>query len=145
MREPESKEIEGCTYIVTPLPTSKGIALTMRLGKILGPTLDGAAKLTDQSAGVAKEQGLALKAIAEFLSRATEADLKAVHQPLAECTRLDLGGSEKPRLSDVFDVHFAGRLDLYARWLAFALEVNLGPLGAMLGSVTQLRAGLGAA
>jgi len=142
MREPESRDIEGVTYVVTPLPSSKGIALTLRLGRILGPTLAEVTKLAGQSDEDVKGRGLAIigRAAEGLLERATDTELRLVWEPLAENTRVDLGG-KRPTLLSVFEVHFAGRLDLFARWLAFALEVNLGPLGAMLASAKPLPAG----
>ena len=142
MREPESRDIEGVTYVVTPIPSSKGIALTLRLGRILGPTLAEVTKLAGQSDEDVKGRGLAIigRAAEGLLERATETELRLVWEPLAENTRVDLGG-KRPTLLSVFEVHFAGRLDLFARWLAFALEVNLGPLGAMLGNVKPLPVG----
>lgn len=136
MREPESLEIDGVTYVVKPLPASKGIDLTLRLGRILGPTLAEITKLAGQPAGEVKGKGLDIigRAAAELFERATTDQLKAVWLPLAEETRVELEGGKKPKLSEVFDLHFMGRLDLFARWLTFALEVNLRPLAAMLGS-----------
>ena len=136
MREPESTEIDGVTYVVRPLPASKGIDLTLRLGRILGPTLAEVTKLSGQPAGEVKGKGLDIigRAAAELFERATADQLKAVWLPLAEVTHLELEGGKKPKLSDVFEVHFCGRLDLFVRWLTFALEVNLRPLAAMLGS-----------
>jgi len=142
MREPESRDIEGVTYVVTPLPSSKGIALTLRLGRILGPTLAEVTSLAGASEADVKGRGLAIigRAAEGLLARATETELRAVWEPLAENTRVDIGG-KRPTLLSVFEVHFAGRLDLFARWLAFALEVNLGPLGAMLASAKPLPVG----
>lgn len=146
MREPELKEIDGVTYVVTPLGASKGIALTLRLGRVLGPTLAELTKLAGQKADTVRGRGLDIlgKAAAELLERATEAELRAIYQPLAEETRVRREDGKAPKLSEVFDVHFAGRLDSFARWLAFALEVNVGPLAAMLGSARQLPGGDGA-
>lgn len=136
MRDAEEKVIDGVTYIVTPLGARDGINLTLRLGRILGPTLTELAQLAGQPAEAAKGKGLEVlgRAASGLLERATEAELRAVYEPLAKCTRLD-NGDKKPLLADIFDVHFAGRLDAFAQWLAFALEVNLGPLAGMLGSV----------
>ena len=136
MREPESRDIEGTSYEVTPLQSSKGIALTLRLGRILGPTLAEVTKLAGQSDEDVKGRGLAIigRAAEGLLERATETELRLVWEPLAESTRVNLGNGKRPTLLSIFEVHFAGRLDLFARWLAFALEVNLGPLGAMLAS-----------
>lgn len=136
MREPESTEIDGVTYVVRPLPASKGIDLTLRLGRILGPTLAEVTKLAGASKEDVKGKGLDIigRAAAELFERATADQLKAVWLPLAEETRVELEGGKRPKLSEVFDLHFMGRLDLFARWLTFALEVNLRPLAAMLGS-----------
>jgi len=136
MRDAESTEIDGVTYSVKPLPTSKGIDLTLRLGRLLGPTLAEVTKLAGQPAGEVKGKGLDIigRAASELFERATPEQLKAVWLPLAEETRVELEGGKRPKLSDVFDLHFGGRLDLFARWLVFALEVNLRPLAAMLGS-----------
>lgn len=136
MREPESTEIDGVTYVVRPLPASRGIDLTLRLGRILGPTLAEVTKLAGASKEDVKGRGLDIigRAASELFERATADQLKAVWLPLAEETRIDTGGDKKPKLSDVFEVQFQGRLDLFVRWLTFALEVNLRPLAAMLGS-----------
>lgn len=124
MRDAEVRDIAGRTFEVTPLPAGKGFALMLRIGKLLGPLagLVGDTRATMEAAG---------PIVAEVLERATEEDIAGLYRPLAECTVVHIQGpggeTRKPKLSEVFDVTFAGDYPALFQWLVFALEVNFGP------------------
>lgn len=120
MREPETKDIGGCTYAVAPLPTAEGLRLMARLVKVLGPAASAAAKPGD----VFGQIGAAL---GELGSRLDGDDLVAITQALAKHTMVTEDGKARD-LSKILDVHFQGRFDDLFAWVQFALEVNFGPL-----------------
>lgn len=128
--ETRERHIDGLRYTVTHMPTRKGLALLVRLTKILGPGLGAflggagrAARLPGESG---TEVALALgtsDAVHDLCERLDAGELQFAIDELARCTTVQVERDE-PVLADIFDDHFAGRYDVLLRWLRFALEVN---------------------
>jgi hypothetical protein len=126
--EYREKRIGECTYRVTQFGAKQGRGLLTRIVKLLGPSLG--ALLSSLAQGKHQEVEAALAAgigqgFYELAERLTEAEVGSVLDDFAKQTVLVLGDRE-PRLSDMFDQHFAGRYDEMLGWAAFCLEVNFG-------------------
>lgn len=133
MREPETRDINGCTYTVTPMPTFEGLRLMQRLVKIIGPAAASAAKPGDVFAAIGAGLG-------ELAARLEGDDLEQVVKALAKHSQVtDEGGKTRP-LAAAADMHFQGRYEDLFAWMAFALEVNFGPLLGWLRSDAFARA-----
>lgn len=119
MREPDVVDIEGVTYEIRPVPTTKGLALMALLTDVLGESL---------AAVVATGQDAAAKVIPQVLAKIDEAKLARVCQLFAAGTTVVQSPAFKPPLESVFDEHFAGRYKALFLWLRASFEVNFGPL-----------------
>ena len=118
MREAEVRDIDGFTYEVRPLATTKGLKLMTMLAQVLGT---GVGVVMEGPTGVAR-------AVPSLLDKITDTMLTEVCVMLGERTTVHLG-AKKPQLTgEVFEAHFAGRYHALVQWLRFALEVNFGPL-----------------
>lgn len=115
----QERTIDGVLYRVTPLPFGIGQQALMKLIKALAPLF---------SAASAKDNTAFIAAIPSALS----ADDLAWF-----CRVLGDGGGAKDYLCQVKDgeawatlvdkrqdTHFAGRYDIFGKWLLFCLEVN---------------------
>jgi hypothetical protein len=91
--------------------------MLVRLGKAVGPALGALGDIHKDDVG---------PALAKLTESLSEDDLVAICDPLAQNTFVRTGPSQTPILAKIFDDHFAGKYDLMAKWLVFALEVNFG-------------------
>lgn len=116
------------TYRVTKFGAKQGRALLVRIVKLTGPSLGAAlsalAKGNRGDVEAAIAQGLS-GGLYELAERLTEAEVGSVLDDFAKYTVVVIGEKE-PRLSDVFDHHFAGCYDEMLAWAAFVLECNYG-------------------
>jgi len=138
VREPETRDIGGCTYTVTPMPTFEGLRLMQRLVKIVGPAAGAVAKPGDGISAIAA-------AIGELAGRIEGDDLVEVVKALAKHSQVTDESGKTKALVNVADLHFQGRYDDLFAWVAFALEVNFGPLLGWLRSGAAGRATAAAA
>ncbi len=124
--ETREKLIGQHRYKVTQLGAKQGRGLLVRLTKLAGPGIGafvgglGARKSADTDSAIA--MGIS-QALYDLATRITEDEVGAILDDLAKNTVIVLGDRE-PRLSDIFDGHFAGRYDEMIKWAAFCLEVN---------------------
>jgi len=124
--EAREERIGEYTYRVTQFGAKQGRGLLVRLLKLAGPSLGAA--LSSLAQGQHKEVEAALAAglsqgLYELAERLTESEVGSMLDDFAKQTVIVLGDRE-PRLSDVFDAHFAGRYDEMLLWAKFCLEVN---------------------
>lgn len=127
MREENTKQIGGSTYVVRQLPATQAQRLFVRLTKLLGP---GVAELTKGKTGMRP-------AALSVLSQLNESDVEDITKQMAKMSEVD----NKP-LHLIFETHFTGKhADLW-QWLLFALEVQFKDFFDVL---RGLFAGLGAA
>jgi hypothetical protein len=125
-REVVEKVIGEHTYKVTLLGAKAGRAMSIRIVKLMGPTLSSFVEGVAGGKG-GGEQSLALgasEAVREVALRLTEADCASIMDELAKFTTVALDPAHEPRLFDIFDDHFAGHYDCMLAWVAFALEAN---------------------
>ena len=129
-----SETIDGVTFYALPLGYLAQRALLVRLFKCLGPALTevlaGAPSLESLKA---RMLGPGLFGLVEQLARdVSDADLEWATDQLCGSggahMRYSLNGDQRPKLDaaargELFDC----RLDLYFRWIAFALGANFGP------------------
>lgn len=124
-REVVEKVIGGLAYKVTLLGSKAGRAMSVRILKLLGPTLAGFVEGT-----IGKRDGAgaialgASEAMREIALRLNEPELASIMDELAKFTTVAIDDKREPRLSDIFDDHFAGHYDWMMSWAAFAFEVN---------------------
>lgn len=121
------KTIGSHTYAVSQLGALSGRKMLLRLIKLVGS--GAAAGISSLGSGVAKsiEEIIARgsgDALLELLQRLDEAEVASILDELARSTRVKLSADTEPLLSEIFDMHFAGRYDDMLAWARFALEVN---------------------
>jgi hypothetical protein len=109
-RKSEKLVIGSYEYEVTQLGGKEGRRLGARLGKVFVRLASGGA---DVNAGLLH----AFAGIDEDL-------VDLVCDKLSECTTVKMQNGKQPRLSDIFDEHFAGNYGEMLLWLRFAIRVN---------------------
>lgn len=126
--EVRERRIGSHTYRVTQFGAKQGRALFVRILKLAGPSLSAALSSIAQGKPGAFEAVIAVglsQGFYEFAARITEDEVGSVLDDCAKHTVVVIGEKE-PRLSDIFDQHFAGRYDEMLSWAAFVLECNYG-------------------
>jgi hypothetical protein len=108
MLETRSKSIDGFEYRVTQLGAKQGRVVFTRLAKVLGQAM------ADKD-----------NPIAALASSLDPGDVDYLCDTFAPVTTVNIQGKE-PRLSDIFDMHFAGKYGPLLKWLGFCMEVNFG-------------------
>jgi hypothetical protein len=124
--EARDRRIGEHTYRVTQFGAKQGRGLLVRLLKLAGPSLGATLSSLAQGKHTEVEAALAAglsQGIFELAERLNEAEVGAVLDDFAKQTVVVMGDRE-PRLSDMFDAHFAGRYDEMLLWARFCLEVN---------------------
>jgi hypothetical protein len=128
--ETRERTIGEHTYRVTQLGTKRGSAMLVKLVKLLGPGcgsfIGGLGRAPSGNSGE-WESALALglgDALHDLATRLDEAQFAAVCDEFAKQTAVVLSAELEPRLSDIFDDHFAGKYDVMLRWLRFCMEIN---------------------
>lgn len=132
MRDAQRREINGQTYVVQPLPAGIALRIGTRLTKLIAPIVMGLVG-ADTNGAPTLESVMSfvgrLSAI-DILGHLKETDLEEISRDLAKHTKVE--GVKDARavvfgLDQIFDVHFAGALDDWMLWFAFAIEVSFGP------------------
>jgi len=141
-REVKERVICGNLYRVTLLGAKAGRSMSVRLLKLLGPTLasfvEGTVTVTAADGGSALAIGAA-DAVRELAKHMNAEELAAISDELAKFTVVVIDAEHEPQLFAVFDDHFSGRYDAMFGWLSFSLEANFASffggsvnVGAML-------------
>lgn len=142
MAETQRRTIGDFEYEIPPLPTSRFLTALTRLGKALGPGLEGLldgpaappANAPEDPATPAAATGVG-KALASVFSNLRENELETFLKDLAFGSLAHARDGKVISLTIVFLTHFDGRpVDLF-QWTRFAIEVNFGPLFGALGSI----------
>ena len=133
---------------ITQMPSMESLRMLTRLTKLVGPALAAMghkaeldsildAKLTDTELG---------EAFAVLCDQLAEDEVEAIFMAFAAPTKVQTAKNKWPSLDEMFDVVFAGRMDLMLRWFGASLKVNYDSfLGAAQGSdvLASLRAKAG--
>jgi len=115
------------TYYVTQLGTKSGLRKLVQMAKMLGPGMGafvggvGRGNQGDLESALAQGFG---EAVHEMAVRLDEVQISALVDEFAKNTTVRVSDELQPRLSDIFDDHFAGRYDAMVRWLRFCWEIN---------------------
>jgi hypothetical protein len=125
MREAQTKDINGRRYAVLPLAAGPGLKLFTKVGRLVGPALEKVTTLGQARTAIFAAFGMVLE-------RLDENDLDQIARVLAKESKVQ-GEKGMIPLDGVFDEHFRGDMGSLFLWLAFALEVNFGPLWDALG------------
>jgi len=112
--ETKEKLIGKNTYKVTQLGAVTGRKVFAKLMGLVGPAM-----------AVAAGEGGVEKALASLFSGLDDANMDYFCDQFAPNTMVSTGG-KLFKLSDIFDLHFAGNYGELASWLLFSLEVNFG-------------------
>ncbi len=114
------------TYKHVLLGAKAGRLMSVRIVKLLGPTLCGFIEGTvgGKRGGEASIALGASEAVREMVLRLHKDDIEGIQDELAKLTTVALDSEHEPRLSDIFDDHFAGHYDWMLEWTAFVLEAN---------------------
>ncbi len=123
MLDVKSKTIAGHEYKVRQLVATKGRLVMLTLARIIGPAAALAASAKDK-------QSVMGDIITAVLQNVTADDFTSLCNTFAESTDLVIHEDGKrprePKLSTVFDLHFAGEYQAMIEWLVFCVEVNFG-------------------
>jgi hypothetical protein len=133
MREPVKREIDGITFYLTPLGFGKGRRVFLRLAKVLTPILGG----TNVADGASGDQIMA--AIGNCIVQLNAEDLEWLDDQFAgdsAAYSLPETPGKRPFMTTAAQREdlFSGRFMTYAKWFAFACEVNFADFIAALGS-----------
>lgn len=122
----ENKVIGDSTYRARQLPAGEGRRAFARLVRFLGPALAG---LTSGE----KDKGANLGAtLAGLASALTPEDVDYFCDTFGAVNDVK-NGDDWPRVSAVFDIHFAGKYGEMMKWIAWNIELNFGSFFADLG------------
>ena len=127
--------IDDVEYSMTMLPPKVARKLLLKIWGIVAPILDGVIEKNPDIEKLAeKKVGLNLLngAFAASADRLSEADLDWAMNELADITNVHMGGDETPKLSRVFDAHFAGKIGIMFRWFAWGLQVQFADFSDMV-------------
>lgn len=120
-------------YIVTHLQTSDGVELASRCANLLAPMVAGLR---------AGKGGSFMNAISFALqSQALGSNVKDIAYTLAGVTQVQLPDGKSHTLSDVYEVHFAGKYDAWYAWLRFALEYTMSSFLGILPALVEAAVG----
>lgn len=157
--ETRDRTISGTAYRLTQLGALEGRTMLVRLVKLLGPGVGsfvGGAGRGALNPASGADSVLAMgagEAIHELCARLDATELGQIMDVFAANTTVVISREQEPRLSDVFDAHFAGRYDAMLQWLRWCLEVNFasffggaagngakgGPLANLLRALSALQ------
>jgi hypothetical protein len=128
MREPKHKQIGSSVFSVMPLGAAKARSLSVKVARMVGPGMQGDWTLD--------AEGM-VKIVGAIMMNANEDEVNALVAILAESTMIEVvaGSGAKVPFLTVMDTHLAGAIDEQMQWIAFAMEVHLGPLVAWLKGV----------
>lgn len=125
--DPREVEIGGRTYLIAPMPATKGLSVLTRLVKLLGPAIGGGLS------GGGLSAMLDTKVDDGFVGRLVEALTGRLDEPVVEKLAKDMVASvrvsEDGRVSDLsssFDRVFAGRMTDLFKLLVEVAGVNYG-------------------
>lgn len=132
----ESRTLGANEYEVVQLGAVKGRETLRRLGKLSIPALTAVIGVWKPGTGIDGNEAALLRALMHILNTLDESDLKYFCDTFGPNSTVTVEGGKKPRVSDVFDLHFAGNYMEMALWLAFCIEVNF--VGSFLGGTSLL-------
>jgi len=123
-----TETIDGVEYRMRPLPPRVALHFLRRVLQIVAPgvgtTIDnvegGLSEILDMSAKEIGLGGLISGAMAEL----SDKDLDWANDLLAKQCEVVKGPNEAPRLSDIFDVHFQGRIKHWFSWVTWAAKTQ---------------------
>lgn len=110
----QEKEIDGFTYVVTPLPFGVGRQALMRLIRVVSPVFSAAL-------GGGKVEAAIFNALPLALS---DDDVVYFAKVFGDASRYKDGEKLVPLVSQNQELHFAARYKAFLQWLIFCVEVN---------------------
>jgi hypothetical protein len=122
----QEKVIDGMHFAITQLPGMKGLRMSQRLGRILGPALaKGLSGMGSVSLDRLTESAVNMETIGEAVAilfdRLSENELEAITRELFASATVD----GKPLMA-AFDLVMQGKTLTVYKALLFAFEVNFG-------------------
>jgi len=123
MREPVEKQIGEHRYRIPLLPTSKGKPVLVRLVKLLGGPIGKLVEGGSVSAIMAGKANVG-GALAELAANLSEADLDYLCEVFGGVCQVEAAPGKWVLVSQVAEIHFAGRYAHMMKWLGACLEVN---------------------
>lgn len=128
MQHTEEKDIDGFRVEVSHLPAREASRAFARVCRLLGPSLPDLGRAVDEKGGKLNLDLESLgSAFAKLAQGLTDAEHDALLSSVLKTATLD--GAEFLRVADA---KLMGRLDVLYKSLAFAVEVQFGPLFAAL-------------
>lgn len=117
----ETRAIDGVTYRCWPLPFGAAKPLLTRAFKVAAPAF--AAMMQGAQEGTDGGQE-AVKAIGALATELTEADIERFSEAFGNASEYVDGEKNVPLVVTNQNMHFAGRPDVFLRWMIFSMEVN---------------------
>ena len=143
MIETKKKTIDGAEYSVTQFPARRGLALKLRLVKLIGPALAEAAGALNPGSGsgllqdIQIDPGIIQKAVATLVEGMDESTGELIFD-LLSMTRKD----SRELTEAVFDQEFAGNYLTLYKVLGFVIQANgffgQGGIGTLQAAVTPM-------
>lgn len=128
----EEVQIGDWKFRITQLPSMKALRMLTRLTRLAGPALAQLAETAATKAQGTKDKGLDTKledvglggAFAVLCDQLTEDEVEEIFGVFAEQTTVQTATNKWPKLLPMFDVVFAGRMDVALRWFGASLKIN---------------------
>lgn len=113
----QSRQLDGVTYEVTPLPFGVGKRELIRFIKLASPVISAAFEKQDSRAMAASIFGV----VPDVL---TDEDVDHFRNTFGPYSQFQQGAEWLKLTTAQQDLHFAGRYMSFMKWLAFCFEVN---------------------
>lgn len=107
----QTRIIDGVTYEVWPLPHGVAQKILLKFLRAIGAAVDAASD----------SEGAQLAALVKALP---DDDIEFIAAKFGDASAYEDGDKSVPLVKATHDLHFAGRFDVFLRWLLFAAEVN---------------------
>lgn len=122
----QEKVIDGMHFAVTQLPGMKGLLMSQKIGRIVGPALaKGLSGMGSVSLATVAESSINMETIGEavglLFERLSGPELEAITRELLASATID-----GVPLMPVFDLRLQGKTLTIYKLLVFAFEVNYG-------------------
>jgi hypothetical protein len=109
-------------YMLAPVAGSIGGVAAKERGDVFSTLMDGA---KDEDGGSGSNIDIAIeKAVIGFFDRYSKEKQRELFSQLAKITMVIMPDGKEPRLSDIFQAHFRGRVKSMYRWFFFAMKTQ---------------------
>ena len=123
-----SETIDGVEYRMRPLPPRVALHFLRRILAIVAPGVGSAIDNIEGGLSGIMEMSVEKIGLGNLITGAfselSDKDLDWANDLLSRQCEVVLGPNEAPRLSDIFDVHFQGRIRHWFSWVTWAAKTQ---------------------